>query len=129
MGGPRILVIDDERALRETIAETLRMDGFDVQTAADGKAGLELIGRTPFDVVLSDLRMPEMDGRALYHEVRREHPHALDRFVFLSAQTRGPEYGSFLLETGAPILEKPFTLEQLRRVVDRMVDRRSGQPA
>lgn len=80
-------------------------------------------------MVLSDLRMPEMDGRALYDEVRREHPHALDRFVFLSAQTRGPEYGAFLLETGAPILEKPFTLEQLRRVVARMVDRRSGQPA
>ena len=129
MGGPRILVIDDERVLRETIAETLRMDGFDVQTAADAKTGLELIGRNPFDVVLSDLRMPEMDGRALCHAVRRDHPHALERFVFVSAQTRGPEYGPFLLETGAPILEKPFTLEQLRHIVDRMVDRLSRPPA
>jgi len=129
MGSPRILVIDDERVLRETIADTLRMDGFDVETALDGKAGLELIGRNPFDVVLSDLRMPEMDGRALYYEVRRAHPHALDRFVFLSAQTRGPEYGSFLRETGAPILEKPFTLAQLRHIVDRMVDRLSRHSA
>ena len=128
MGGPRILVIDDERVLRETIAETLRMDGFDVQTAADAKTALALIGRDPVDVILSDLRMPEMDGRALYYEVRREHPHALDRFVFVSAQMRGPEYGPFLRETRVPILEKPFTLEQLRHVVDQMVARLSLHP-
>jgi CheY-like chemotaxis protein len=97
------------------------MDGFDVQAAADGKEGLELIGRTPFDVILSDLRMPEMDGRALYDEVRRDHPQALKRFVFVTAQAHGPEYGPFLRETGAPVLDKPFTLQQLRHVVERMV--------
>ena len=120
MGRPRILVIDDERVLRDTIAESLRMDGFDVQAAADGKQGLELIGRPPFDVILSDLRMPEMDGRALYDEVRRDHPQALKRFVFVTAQAHGPEYGPFLRETGAPVLEKPFTLQQLRQIVERM---------
>jgi CheY-like chemotaxis protein len=120
MGRPRILVIDDERVLRETIADSLRMDGFDVQAAANGKQGLELIGRTPFDVILSDLRMPEMDGRALYDEVRRDHPQALKRFVFVTAQAHGPEYGPFLRETGAPVLDKPFTLQQLRQIVERM---------
>ena len=120
MGRPRILVIDDERVLRETIADSLRMDGFDVHAAADGKQGLELIGRTPFDVILSDLRMPEMDGRALYEEVRRDHPQALKRFVFVTAQAHGPDYGPFLRETGAPVLDKPFTLQQLRQIVERM---------
>lgn len=124
MGRPRILVIDDERVLRETIADTLRMDGFDVQAAADGKDGLELIGRSPFDLILSDLRMPEMDGRALYDEVRRNHPQALERMVFVTAQAHGPEYGPFLRETGAPVLDKPFTLQQLRHVVERMIGRR-----
>ena len=121
MGRPRILVIDDERVLRETIVDSLRLEGFDVQAAADGKKGLALIGRTPFDVILSDLRMPEMDGRALYDEVRRDHPQALKRFVFVTAQAHGPEYGPFLRETGAPILDKPFTLQQLRHIVERMV--------
>jgi CheY-like chemotaxis protein len=121
MGRPRILVIDDERVLRETIVDSLCMDGFDVHAAADGKEGLALIGRTPFDVILSDLRMPEMDGRALYDEVRRNHPQALKRFVFVTAQAHGPEYGPFLRETGAPVLDKPFTLQQLRHLVERMV--------
>ena len=123
MGRPRILVIDDERVLRETIADSLRMDGFDVQAAADGKEGLALIGRTPFDVILSDLRMPEMDGRALYYEVRRDHPQALKRFVFVTAQAHDPEFGAFLRETGAPVLGKPFTLQQLRQIVERMIGR------
>jgi CheY-like chemotaxis protein len=121
MGQPHILVIDDERVLRETIVDSLRLEGFDVQAAADGKEGLALIGRTPFDVILSDLRMPEMDGRALYDEVRRDHPQALKRFVFVTAQAHGPEYGPFLRETGAPVLDKPFTLQQLRHIVERMV--------
>jgi CheY-like chemotaxis protein len=121
MGRPRILVIDDERILRDTIADTLRMDGFDVHTAADGQGGLELIGRNPFDLILSDLRMPEMDGRALYNQVRRDYPQALKRIVFVTAQAHGPEYGPFLRDTGAPVLEKPFTLQQLRHMVERMV--------
>jgi CheY-like chemotaxis protein len=66
MGRPRILVIDDEQALRETVADTLRMDGLDVQTAADGREGLELIGRNPFDVIFCDLLMPNMDGQEFY---------------------------------------------------------------
>jgi CheY-like chemotaxis protein len=123
MGRPRILVIDDERVLRETIVDTLRTDGFDVQASADGKDGLELIGRNPFDLILSDLRMPEMDGRALYDEVRRDYPQALKRIVFVTAQAQGPEYGPFLRETGAPVLEKPFTIQQLRHMVERMVGR------
>lgn len=100
MGRPRILVIDDERALRETIADTLRMDGHDVQTAADGTAGLELIGRNPFDVILSDLRMPEMDGRVLYDHIGCDHPQALKRIVFVTAQAWCLDYGAFLRRRG-----------------------------
>ena len=65
MNRPRILVIDDERVLRETVVDSLRMEGFDVQAAADGREGLTLIGRTPFDVILSDLRMPTRCGATI----------------------------------------------------------------
>jgi CheY-like chemotaxis protein len=121
MGRPRILVIDDEPDVRETLAALLRLDGHDVQTATDGRDGLERIGRNPFDLILCDLRMPEMDGRALYDEVRRDYPQALKRIAFVTAQAHGPEYGPFLRETGAPVLDKPFTTHQLRRMVERMV--------
>jgi DNA-binding NtrC family response regulator len=87
------------------------MDGHDVQTASDGKEGLALISRNPFDVIFCDLRMPEMDGQALYEEIRHDYPQALKRIVFVTAQAHSPIYGPFLRETGAPVIEKPFTIQ------------------
>jgi two-component system NtrC family sensor kinase len=120
MGRLRVLVIDDEPDLRTITAAMLRSDGHDVQTAVDGKEGLALIGRNPFDLILCDLRMPAMDGAALYEEVRRDHPQALKRIVCVTAQAHSPEYGPFLREVDAPVLEKPFTPQQLRQIVSRM---------
>jgi CheY-like chemotaxis protein len=121
MGRLRVLVIDDEPDLRTITAAMLRSDGHDVQTAVDGKEGLALIGRNPFDLILCDLRMPAMDGAALYEEVRRDHPQALKRIVFVTAQANSSDYGPFLRETGIPVIEKPFTLSQLRQMVGKMV--------
>lgn len=103
MGRPRILVIDDEREVRDAIADVLRSDGHDVQTARDGRDGLDRISQHPFDLVFCDLRMPELDGRAFYDQVRSDHPQTLKRIVFVTAQAQGPEYGPFLRETGAPV--------------------------
>ena len=123
MGRPRILVIDDEPDIRTALADILGMEGYDVQTATDGKDGLERIGRNPFDLILSDIRMPEMDGQVLYDHVRRDHPQALKRIAFVTGQAHDPELGAFLRETGAPVLGKPFTLHQLRQLVERMIGR------
>jgi len=120
MGRLRILVIDDEPDLRTVITAMLGSDGHDVQTAANGAEGLALIGRNPFDLILCDLRMPEMDGAALYEEIRRDHPQVLKRIVFVTAQAHSPDYGPFLRDIGAPVLEKPFTPHELRQLVTRM---------
>ncbi|HSE04970.1 MAG TPA: response regulator [Methylomirabilota bacterium] len=121
MGRARILVIDDERAVRELISDALKVEGHDVHTAENGKEGLDLIGQQRFDLVLCDLRMPEMDGQALYEEIQRDHPQVLKRIVFVTAQANSPDYGPFLRETGIPVIEKPFTLSQLRQAVSKMV--------
>lgn len=121
MGRTRILVIDDERAVRELISDALKIEGHDVRTAENGKEGLDLIGQQRFDLVLCDLRMPEMDGQTLYEEVQRDHPQVLKRIVFVTAQANSAEYGPFLRTTGIPIIEKPFTLSQLRQAVTKMV--------
>jgi two-component system NtrC family sensor kinase len=121
MGRARILVIDDERAVRDLISDALKIEGHDVLTANDGKEGLDLIGQHRFDLVFCDLRMPEMDGQALYEEVQRNHPQVLKRIVFVTAQANSSDYGPFLRETGIPVIEKPFTLSQLRQAVTKMV--------
>jgi two-component system NtrC family sensor kinase len=65
--------------------------------------------------------MPEMDGQALYEEIQRDHPQILKRIVFVTAQAHSSDYGPFLRTTGIPVIEKPFTLSQLRQAVSRMV--------
>ena len=121
MGRARILVIDDERAVRDLISDALNIEGHEVFTAENGKEGLDLIGQYRFDLVFCDLRMPEMDGQALYEEVQRDHPQVLKRIVFVTAQANSSDYGPFLRETGIPVIEKPFTLSQLRQAVSKMV--------
>lgn len=121
MGRARILVIDDERAVRDLISDALNIEGHEVFTAENGKEGLDLIGHYRFDLVFCDLRMPEMDGQALYEEVQRDHPQVLKRIVFVTAQANSADYGPFLRETGIPVIEKPFTLSQLRQAVGKMV--------
>ena len=121
MGRARILVIDDERAVRDLISDALSIEGHDVMTAENGKEGLDLIGQYRFDLVFCDLRMPEMDGQALYEEIQRNHPQVLKRIVFVTAQANSSDYGPFLRETGIPVIEKPFTLSQLRQAVAKVV--------
>jgi two-component system NtrC family sensor kinase len=121
MGRARILVIDDERAVRDLISDALNIEGHEVFTAENGKEGLDLIGQYRFDLVFCDLRMPEMDGQALYEEVQRDHPQVLKRIVFVTAQANSADYGPFLRSTGIPVIEKPFTLSQLRQAVSKMV--------
>ena len=121
MGRARILVIDDERAVRDLISDALSIEGHDDMTAENGKEGLDLIGQYRFDLVFCDLRMPEMDGQALYEEVQRDHPQVLKRIVFVTAQANSSDYGPFLRETGIPVIEKPFTLSQLRQAVAKVV--------
>lgn len=121
MGRARILVIDDERAVRELISDALAIEGHDVHTAENGKEALDLIGQHRYDLVFCDLRMPEMDGQRLYEEVQRDYPQILKRIVFVTAQAHSADYGPFLRTTGIPVIEKPFTLSQLRQMVDKMV--------
>ncbi|HSB41694.1 MAG TPA: response regulator [Methylomirabilota bacterium] len=120
MGRARILVIDDERPVRELISDALKIDGHDVYTAENGKEGLDLVSGNRFDLVFCDLRMPEMDGQAFYEEIQRDHPQILKRLVFVTGQANSADYGPFLRATGIPVIEKPFTLSQLRQAVSKV---------
>jgi PAS domain S-box-containing protein len=72
--GVRILVVDDDLGICQTLAEILEADGCCVETAQDGAEGLEKLGKGTFDVVLSDVVMPRMDGHEFYRAVRARHP-------------------------------------------------------
>lgn len=70
----KILVIDDERSIRNIVGELLEMEGYTVKTAENGAQGYEMICGEPFDLVISDIKMPEMDGIELLDKLIETHP-------------------------------------------------------
>jgi CheY-like chemotaxis protein len=117
MARHRILVVDDEENLRDVLVEVLKRDGHEVQSAGDGIEGLRLTRDSRYDLVITDLRMPGLEGPALYEALRQQYPDDPPRVIFMSANTGLEEYARFLADTGEPALEKPFNLADMRQVV------------
>jgi signal transduction histidine kinase/DNA-binding response OmpR family regulator len=126
-----ILIIDDEPSITHGLGALLRRDGYDVEMAADGYRALAKLQERSYDLLLSDLRMPELDGPGLYRTLERQYPHLLQRVIFLTGDTLNPETRLFLEQSGAPCLTKPCTVAEIRRVIQqalRVVDPRCGVP-
>ncbi len=113
----RILVVDDEPLIADMMVDMLTAEGYQVDTAANGRLALEKIKQQSYELILSDLLMPELDGFELYRELERCRPDLLRRMIFVSGTTE--QYRRFLEETGVPILPKPFELEDLRQLTER----------
>jgi DNA-binding response OmpR family regulator len=119
----RILLIDDEEAVRMTVAEILRRAGYEVQSAADGKSGLELFQRQSFDLLITDLLMPERDGLETIMALRRGRAPLKILVISGCGQTLGSEYMQIARHLGADYsLPKPFTRVELLAVVARLLD-------
>jgi PAS domain S-box-containing protein len=119
----RVLVVDDEREIAELVAETLRRDGLEAEIAADGHAALARLGCGGIDLVVSDLRMPGLDGAALIEAVRaRGNPGLAARLILITGDALGAGANEVVREADLPILEKPLDLAALRREVQRLLD-------
>jgi len=119
--GKRILVVDDEPDVAGFLVELLRFEGHDVDVAANGAEALDKIGERSYHAVLSDTRMPVLDGVGFYREIERRHPELHGRVAFMTGDTLSAEKREFLDRTGAPSLMKPFSLDEVQRVVQRLV--------
>jgi two-component system NtrC family sensor kinase len=128
--GKSILVVDDEPAVASLLAEALSRDGYKVDMAANGAVALRMLGARDYDLIISDSGMPELNGRELYREIERREPRLSRRFVFVTGDILNPRTRAFLAETGAPQLEKPFTVESVKRVVRRaLLTQQRASPA
>lgn len=112
----RVLVVEDEPAVAQIVVEVMELDGHEVETAPNGLLALDMIKTRRYDLIISDLRMPELDGAGLYREVERRQPALLSRFLFVSGTADQPEYRRFLAESAVLFLEKPFTLAHLQEL-------------
>jgi signal transduction histidine kinase len=117
----RVLVADDEADIAGLLVEVLTGAGHHVDVAADGAAALEHVTRQQYDLVLSDTKMPLLDGVGLYKELERRAPALCGRIVFLTGDVLDRAKREFLESTGAPFLTRPFDVMEVRRLVHRML--------
>lgn len=105
----RILIADDEETLCQALARFLAAQGHGVVAVSSGSEAMwRAEGEEEFDVVLLDLRMPDMSGQQLFEHWRRERPELSERVVFISGDTVSADLQRFLQGTGRPYIAKPF---------------------
>ena len=116
----RILIVDDEVAVRETLAEILEGAGHRVATAASGWEALERLKESLYDLILTDMRMPDMDGRGLYREIQKRWPQQAGRVIFITGDTLTSALGDVDAESCRPVIEKPFLPNDVLRIVSQV---------
>jgi putative two-component system response regulator len=119
---PRCLVVDDEPRLRQVLMHLMQNDGFSCREAGNGVEAIEVLQREPVPLVLSDLRMPRMDGIELLRQVRSRFP---ETAVVMITAVADVEVAVSCLAMGAmDYLTKPFHLEEVRARVTQALEKR-----
>ncbi|NQW09167.1 MAG: PAS domain S-box protein [Alphaproteobacteria bacterium] len=116
-----VLVVDDEPTVAEMIRDVLEADGHRVDIANSGRAAVERLRLRHYDAILSDLRMPDLDGPALFQILNEQYPAIINRIAFITGDTMSPAIRQFLVDTGRPHIEKPVTPSDLRTLVDQLI--------
>jgi signal transduction histidine kinase len=120
----RILIVDDNPEVATAFSEILTAQGHLVDIAKSSRAALAQIATGTYAVVVTDMRMPDLDGPALYRAVTARHPLLGSSFLFVAGDTFGRETERFLKETGAVYLSKPCTYEEVAAAVEEVIRRR-----
>jgi two-component system cell cycle response regulator CtrA len=116
-----ILVVEDNVPLATCLEMLLEANSYEVCRTTNGIGGLESIKLMDFDVILSDLVMPELDGYQLHSAVRQIKPHLCERFIFMSGHPGTLEPSSSASGTDRPIIRKPFSMCDLLSAIEGVV--------
>ncbi len=118
-----VLVVDDEPGIRQMLEWELTNQGMHVETAVNGAQGVQMAAKKRFDVIISDVTMPEMDGLKLLQEIKRSSPQTA---VIISTGFGAVETAVFAMQRGAfDFILKPYDLGHLLSSVNKAMERRS----
>jgi CheY-like chemotaxis protein len=111
-----VLIVEDETALATAMAESFTDAGYLVDCAGDGEEALARLEGGHYDLIISDLKMPRMDGIQLFGALREGYPEMTEHILFVTGDVIGTDAERFLAESGCRWLAKPFRLNELLRV-------------
>ncbi|MGH7318241.1 MAG: ATP-binding response regulator, partial [Candidatus Rokuibacteriota bacterium] len=121
--GARVLVVEDEPVVGDLLAEFLEEEGHQVDRATNGREALEQVRAERYALIVSDIRMPDVDGPAFYHELAAIDAALARRVVFVTGDVVSPETRRFIETTGLGYLEKPFDLAEFQTFIRRALSR------
>jgi CheY-like chemotaxis protein len=116
-----VLVIDDAPSIVHGLTRLLRREGYREETASNGRQALAHLQRQGFDVILTDLCMPDLDGRAFYAVLQQQYPALCQRIIFLTGASDEADTRAFLAQCGQPWLPKPYPLVALCRAIQQVL--------
>ena len=113
----RVLVVDDDESIQKLLTGVLEMDGHDVTIARNGREALDHVETSPYDLIITDIKMPVMSGTDLYKQLDTAGSPLAHRLIFMTGDTVAPETRRFLQGVGNPVISKPFRLRDIREMV------------
>jgi len=116
----RVLIVDDEPVVVDLLSDILG-EANDVDTASNGREGLSKAEENSYDLIFLDIRMPDMSGRQVYEALQATRPALADRVVFTTGDMLQQETRAFLDQIGQPCLPKPFSLDAVSEVAERIL--------
>jgi len=125
----KILAVDDERSVTMLLSRALSAQGHDVDTANDGAEALRKVFLNEYDAILLDVRMPGLGGSEVFRSIEVLRPDLAGRVLFITGDTVSPDTRTFLEQTRVEVLHKPFSLEELRRSMDKFAVLKEQRPA
>ncbi|HLC19185.1 MAG TPA: response regulator [Thermodesulfobacteriota bacterium] len=118
----RILVVDDNRQMRALCSNVLLPKGYEVESASNGLEALDILRATEFDLIISDIEMPGLDGIGLYLIAAGDYPRLKERFLFITGRVSGATE-MMLGRLKRKYLLKPFKTHELVKEVEGMLSR------
>lgn len=123
MGNPRILVVDDEEIVCESVKRILEEEGYEVESALSGREAFEKMSETPFDIVITDLKMPGIDGMEVLRTIRRDYPNTIvimiTGFSTVETAVEAMKLGAF------DYIPKPFTPDEVSVVIKKAIEQKN----
>jgi DNA-binding response OmpR family regulator len=121
----KILVVDDEEDARELFYTILSGEGYDVTLANDGEAALNVLNKDPYDLVITDIKMPVMDGLQLLQEIRKTG--SKTDVIMVTAYGEVETYLKAMSLGAAEYINKPIRIKELKRIVHKVVTEKQAR--
>ena len=123
MTSKRILAVENNDLVLSFLEAGLTSVGYDVDTAHNGREALEKLDHVAYDLIITDVRMPELDGPGLCRALIARRSDLLTRIIFIATPDSMEDHREFLANSSMPALTKPVALEELRAAVERIIGR------